>query len=268
METFAVYENTILPRGVNADGLKRDKDGFVKVCVGAFDCYNNVGEFYEYTERVKAVFDQSSRFQRYVNKGLVKGEISHPEPWAGMTKQQWLRRNWDFDPLRVNQAFRRFELVKGKDDRGKPIILVMADVIEDGQCAMSMKQVLDHAEVNAAWSFRGITLPKKDAMGRVTSREVIEAITYDSVPIGGFDQATKHDTLKLNRSSGGILLSAGPEAKCLTETRFSSLELDIMEREEALNPVTTESHFSTTMVRSTLGWQKIQLINPDTFRGF
>lgn len=243
--SIAIYENTCYGKGIQGSKIVRDDKGYFRAPVGAFECSNNVGEYYPLAASVKQIFDESSIFQRRVRQGYVCGEISHPEYKAGMTKMDWIKRNLDIDPVMKSQHFRRFTLEDGKDEHGRKIVIVMAELIETGNMGPALTRSLNNVEENVAWSFRGFSIPTKDGNGRILSRLVKEVVTYDNVPEGGLKCANKH--------------------AILTQESFSELELQRLEALDSINPVTTESHMDSRMIRSVLGWQKIEVITPSSF---
>lgn len=254
MTRIAICENTSFSGIPRTAKVQRNERGFFKMVVGALNCYNSMGELYNGTNEVLALYGKNSALNRRCVKGLCKGEINHPVREAGMTKEAWIQRNYWFDPRFVNQMFNGFELEAGKDEYGKDVILVIAELIEAGVCADTLSASINNSEENLAWSFRGFSNPVKDRFGRTKERHITIPITYDSVSEGGFPIATKATSLKHC-------------AMTLEEMSFNELELKSMEL-KAENTVTHEGASDIRMLRTDLGWSKVQTLNPDTFRSW
>ena len=83
--------------------LKKDSEGYYEHLVGAFNIYNNVGDYYKMTEKVAHLFSNSSQFITTTKAGKTWGECDHPsfEDFAGKSNavEMYLDRLRDFAPL-------------------------------------------------------------------------------------------------------------------------------------------------------------------------
>lgn len=182
------YTCTALPPGKRGQ-LKKDESGYYEVIVGALDAYSNVGDFYP-EQGSREVFDESSMFQRRIQQGTLYGEWGHPYPLPGEKFQDFARRCAYVSENKVSHHFKKIWLdYNGRDQEGKPAILIMALVKPEGPYAESLRSNLENPFANSCFSIRAFTEDK--TIRGVLHRKLTEVITFDFVLESGMGVARK-----------------------------------------------------------------------------
>lgn len=246
MRPLAKYECLSAPTISSAEKLKPDADGYYRVVVGGFDMENECGEHYFLTDAVKAMFEQGGIVRRRLDRGYLRGEYQHPVI-DGMKLPAILKRLATIDTLLVSHHFKDLELVESKDDRGRSVVLVYGMVTPSGPYADSLTRSLDNRAENVAFSVRAFSNRGiyKGRQGKL----IRDVLTYDHVAEPGIRTANQFDTVAMESIAfGPAELQAAME---LIPANDHSMEND---------------QFSTlTMVRDSLGWNKVQILSSRSF---
>lgn len=177
--------------GVNKVGnLKRDKDGYYEVVVGALDVFNSAGQMYPY-EPAKKLFEQSSQLMRRVQRGALRGEYGHPKKLPGMTDEQFAYRCLSI--YEEMQCCHHKEIVldfnRVKDERGKPVIAIISKVCPSGPYGPALEKQLQNPGENVCFSIRSFTDDYREA--GVVKRALKTIVTWDYVNEPGIAAAEK-----------------------------------------------------------------------------
>lgn len=193
--------------------IKPIDDGYYRVPVGAYNAFNNMGMFYDLNSAAM-FFGEGSPLMRQIKKGVLHGEYKHPEQ-NGMSTQQYIQRIRRVDADRESHHIRSVELVHGqKDEEGRPIALVIAELKPSGPYGHVLKEKLDNRHQNVYFSVRSLTFD--DTMrGIKFTREIV---TWDYVTEGGIYSANKYNAPGLEQFneievSQADLLSLATEQK-------------------------------------------------------
>jgi hypothetical protein len=186
--------------GVNKVGtLKKTPEGYYPMVVGALNVFNSGGQFYPISNEVKALFDESSSFQRRVQRGALRGEMGHPKPGPRsinpqeqrLRDQEFVRRNLSIYEERVcchhMKIWLDFDSVKGKD--GKPVISIMSLVKPSGELGHVLEKQLENPHENVCFSIRSFT-DNKVRFG-IEERSLKEIVTFDYVNEPGIATAER-----------------------------------------------------------------------------
>jgi len=177
--------------------FEKDADGYYKVTLGAFNCFNSAGEFYLLNGVEEILTNSSGVFLRRIKSGSLKGEVGHPPFIPGMTSGQYYARNMRIDMENVSHNIREVSLVptalpSGITSKGNTV-MVDGWVKPAGPKGDALKQDMDDPNVNVAFSIRCIT--HNTVIGGVTHKELESIITWDWVLEPGIKIANKFDRL-------------------------------------------------------------------------
>ena len=178
--------------GVNKVGnLTKDENGYYTVVVGALGMYNSAGHFYEF-EQAKQLFESSSSLMRRVSRGSLRGEYGHPRMEPGMREADFANRImsiWESHTCcQFKEIWLDFESVK--DEKGKPVVAIMAKVIPSGPHGPVLQKQLDNKDENVCFSIRAFT---DDYMEAGTRHRVLKTVvTFDYVNEPGMSVANKY----------------------------------------------------------------------------
>ena len=180
---------TSIPAG-KSGLLPADADGYFTLPVGAFNCFNSVGDWYPY-EAARSLFECSSAFMRKISTGCLTGENGHPKKLPGMTDDEYLRRamivNEADECVQFKEIWLDFNSIK--DASGRPVVAVMAKLTPWGVYAHVLAQALKLKGADVCFSVRAFT---EDRMvGGVRNRNVAEILTWDRVGEPGVGTSRK-----------------------------------------------------------------------------
>ncbi|AXH70771.1 virion structural protein [Vibrio phage BONAISHI] len=246
MSVIALYESTVLQKSGKKGDLKKDGE-YYEIVVGAFDCLNSREELYIFNNNIKRMYDPGGSFHRRMHKAVLRGEVEHPEFKPGMSLDQYLNRIRQIPLTNSSHHFRQIRLESGKDENGKPIVLAIGSVRKSGEKGHVFQDAIDNREENVCFSIRAMSKRWND-MGQV-KREITSVITYDLVGEGGILCANKYDT---------------PSMECFSQEELPFTEADLVAAEawadklEEKLALESEPEVSFTMIRSAMGWQKVQ----------
>ena len=166
--------------------IKPDKDGYYnQYPVFALNIFNSAGEFYDMTEEVRKLFSLNGTLVHRLRENQLYGELSHPKPTPGMTKEEWFKRIMTIQEDRIAVHFKNVvvadEPIKIQSQPQK-IYPVYADLKPAGPYGDSLKESLENPHEQAAFSIRSLT-QNTDIAG-VTHKVLKYVATFDSVPTG------------------------------------------------------------------------------------
>lgn len=244
MAVIAEY-NALRVQGGRTKGTKKVNGGH-ELVLGAYNIFNEQGEFYPFTSQLKAMFEPGSDLNRRVTTNKLHGEQGHPVIQPGQTYVSFLARWRRIHYPNVNCQIKNIRLEWAKDHKGQQYVLVIGVVTGQGPHFASFERMLSDAEHNTCMSGRYILdTSKKDNC-------ISNIVTFDPVIEPGVAIATKYDT---------------PSMECLDKGSFTEELLALSEAEEKKIIVAgegTHDMVSATMVRSALGWQKTEVLNLGT----
>ena len=179
--------------GVNKKGIIRpNADGAYTCVIGGFNCFNNTEEYYE-LERSKPLFLENSLLQTNARNRSLKGEYGHPKPEIGQDATSFLQRALRIEETKVSHCFSKIWLEEaGRDRRGRPVVMVMGDVIPCGPYGDPLRKDFETPLVNVCFSVRALTDPQ--IWRRERRRVMTRVMTYDYVNLPGIEFATKYDS--------------------------------------------------------------------------
>jgi Peptidase S80 family len=187
---IASYSCTAL-NGTNKTGaIKPDAFGYYTLVVGALNVENSVGAFYPY-EPAKHLFDDANAFQRRIANGSLHGECGHPRMVPGMNTRDFMARCMDVVESNICCHFRRIYLEHGtvKDERGRPMIAIIAEVCPAGPMGPALKAALENPSQNVCFSIRSFT--QDTVQNGRTYKNLKTIITFDWVMEPGISIAKK-----------------------------------------------------------------------------
>ncbi|MNU19612.1 hypothetical protein D3C71_78430 [compost metagenome] len=178
--------------GVNKTGqLKKDKDGYYELVVGALNVFNSAGQLYVY-EQAKHLFEESSQLMRRVRRGALRGEYGHPKLVPGMSNEQFAGRVMSIDEAMVCCHHKDVTLDysgRVKDERGQPVLAIINKVLPSGPYGAVLEKQLDNPNENVCFSIRAFTDDTRDR--GITKRVLKTIVTWDYVNEPGISAAEK-----------------------------------------------------------------------------
>lgn len=234
--------------GTNKVGnLKKDKDGYYEMVVGALNVYNSIGQFYVY-EQAKALFQESSQLMRRVKRGALRGEYGHPKMLPGMSNDQFANRVMSI--YEENTCCHHKEITldfdRVKDENGKPIIAIISKVCPSGPQGAALERSLQNPSENVCFSIRSFTDDYRE--GGIVKRVLKTIVTWDLVNEPGLAIAEKFKA---------------PALESLMEQNFSRGEIERGTRAGGVGGVATESvALTTTELFQSMGWDTSTLVKP------
>lgn len=168
--------------------LKPDADGYYTVVLGAYGAFNSMGMFYDLAS-ARPFFQPGSPLMRMLEKGVLRGEYKHPEKQPGQDDREYIGRIRQIDSDRVSHHIRSLRLEEGhKDEKGRPITVVIGEVRPSGPYGKVLKDALDNPHENVYFSVRSLTMD--DMMRGIKYTK--EIVTWDMVNEGGIFRANKY----------------------------------------------------------------------------
>lgn len=212
-------------------------DGYYKVVVGAYNAFNSQGMFYDINS-VKHFFGETSPLMRQISKGVLIGEWKHPERSSDMSDNDYIARLRVCDIDRESHTFRNITLEPGRDERGRPVYLVVAELKPSGPYGSYLKEKLENKHQNVYFSVRSLTMD--DLMRGI--KYTRELITWDCVGEGGIYVANKY-------------MSPGIESFVEVDISQSTL-LELERRQQARGKLGLEDHdtFDYRALLNEAGW--------------
>jgi hypothetical protein len=185
-----IFSNVAL-MGTNKEGrLVPDSDGYYELVLGAFDCYNSTGIFYEF-DPVRKFFEENSSFQRKIKDGCLYGELGHPKKDPGWSIRDFIMRVATIFETNVCAHFKEIRINDKliKDDQGRFMIAVIGKVKPHGPHGHVLKDALENKCQNVCFSVR--SLVDERTVGSLKIRSIRSLITFDYVLEPGIHIAKK-----------------------------------------------------------------------------
>ena len=228
--------------------IKPTSEGYYPVTLGAFDAYNEAGILYPFNEYLVRTLSSNSDFMRRVRGGNLRGESEHPEFKPGMRMPEYLNRLRQIRMDNVCCHFGDIIVLEATDHVGRKIMRIDGLVKPSGPNGQSLKESLENPKEDTCFSVRSIVSQRVTLSGDVTNN-IKTLVTWDNVNEPGVRIARKYSSPGLESFDGELEIT--PE---------------LLHDAERLVPaaVGMESGFeiSTTMIRSDLGWEKVELVKP------
>lgn len=242
---IASYACTAFPGLNKLDKIKPDQNGYRRQIMGGFNLENESGIGYPLTQAVKNLFENTGLMRARINKGMCYGEDGHPKI-VGLSNQQAVQRLASMDEDRQCVHIASADLEEGVDEHGRKIVLVYSRVKAEGNRKHVMQSLFDNPEANVAFSVRSFCDPVFS--GGKLNRIITEFLTYDRVPEPGIRDANRFRTAALENM-----------AYDLDETSRIFMPEDFDIERYANVSLEAEVERSIKMVRTNLGWQKIEI---------
>ena len=180
--------------GTNKVGdLKKNERGYYTMVIGALNMFNSAGMYYR-ADAAKQFFEESSSFMRRVKRGALRGEYGHPRREAGMSMQAYYARLLSIheDKVCCHFASVNLDFENYKDDQGRPIVAIIAEVCPNGPLGHVLEKQLANPQENVCFSIRSFT---DDKMERgVINRYIKTIVTFDYVNEPGMSVAEKFNS--------------------------------------------------------------------------
>lgn len=235
----------ILAKKSKIGNLKCDDNGYFEICLGAFNAYNDVGDYYVYTSNVESLINNAASLNRRAGKAALYGEFQHPKIRPGESNEAFFERALTVTEEFTSHHIKSVRLIDGKDHKGRDVKLSIGLVKPAGVHWESLDRSLRNPDENVAFSIRCLTRPYRMPNGTV-AKELYHPITWDRVNEGGILEACKYNTPTLESFKEDVIIT--PEMLDSIESNPTS-------------GISMESMKSTfTMIRTNLGWQKVQAI--------
>ena len=248
MTEQAVKYSCTLLHGTGKQGkLPKDDKGYYECALGAFNVYNSAGQYYPLLDSVKEMFKEGGALRRRLDRGLCRGEMDHPAPEKGQSLMDFIKRVLTIQPDRVAVHIASVYLMPMKDDKKNDIVVAMGRVKPSGPYGDSLERSLENVEENVAFSIRSLADEKRT--GTRTEKHVTMIVTWDYVNEPGIAVANKFQTPTLENFNEDVIVTRDMLTQIAAET---------------VEGVSLESAAAATMVLTELGWQKVQLIKPNT----
>lgn len=235
MENLTMRYNCVALAGVNQGAtLKKDKDGYYYVLLGALNIFNSEGVFYAFNES-KHVFDRSSIFMRKIQAGNLFGEEDHPPYVNGMSDADWIERNEWIETKNVAMHIREVEL-KPTDQmcNNLPVVEIWGWVKPNRERGPLLAEALENEHQNVCFSLRAIV--REGFIHGVRTRRIDKLVTFDWVIEDGLQICNKYSAIQ----RGSKVAQESTRTYVDRPISRQALE-DILFREEATATVATES---------------------------
>ena len=178
--------------------LQKDKDGYYKVRLGAFNVFNSQGSFY-IAEGVREIIEnENSVFYRRLKKGYLTGEMGHPRMKPGMSIQEFMQRNGRMDP--DNTAFHVKDVtIQETDEKVESmgnygtVLIVEGWIKPAGPKGPYLQEALDNPHYNVAFSVRSISTDT--VVNGITIKKTKAILGWDWVDEPGINNANKFDSI-------------------------------------------------------------------------
>lgn len=232
--------------------LKPDENGYYPITLGAFDAFTEANVYYPFNDYLQALFHANSALARRINRRAVFAEVDHPELVPGMSGPMYLNRLREIRLSNACAHIAKVTATEAKDHEGRRIIRVDGLVSPYGAKAHVLDRALENKEQDACFSIRSIVVQKK-SNDRIEN-QVVELVTWDMVSEPGLRIARKY------MSPGLESLFNQDDSFILNEDMVSAAEKEV--RVAGLE--SSHDLASTTMLRTEMGWQKVQLVSPSS----
>ena len=249
MSRTITYSCAALIKSGKKGKLKQDEHGYSEICLGAFNVFNSGGIYYPMLDSVKEMFAAGGSLRLRLDKGQCHSELEHPAPVEGKDINHFVQRLLTIKADRVSAHIKSVSLVEGKDEKGKSIVRCMGMVRPAGPYGPSLEDSLANPCESTAFSVRSLC-STKPLNGRL-EKHVTNIITWDQVLQPGISMANKFDTPSLEQLQDDSII---PEAvlRGIAEDTALSSQAGMEECSQMATRIITD-----------LGWQKVEIINPE-----
>jgi hypothetical protein len=237
----------LLTAGGKKGILTPDADGYFTLAVGAYGTMNSGGMFYDMASGA-SMFAPDSPLMRRLLKGVLYMEFKHPEPFrkdgSRMDDREYLGRIRQIDDERVCAHIRALTIIDSKDENGRPIKLVVAEVKPYGPFGKYFEDSLNNPHQNTYCSVRSIT--QDDVMRGV--KYTREISTWDFVGEGGIYVAGKHN-------SPALEMFVQSDMEITPSTLYGIQDEQAKRRSLGLE---SAEHLNVDDLVKTLGWERVR----------
>lgn len=176
------YQQTTLQEGKRGV-IPADSNGYYPIVLGAFNAYNTSKAFYPLPAMEK-LMTESSRLQRKISNGQLKGEYGHPS-LENLTPKQVISRVLQVKEDNICCHIKKVWL----EPTPQGPVATWGMVKPSGPKGEYLKASLENPDENVAFSIRSFT---QDSYQRGTLvKNVLEVVGWDYVHEPGIPQATK-----------------------------------------------------------------------------
>lgn len=226
--------------GTNKVGdLKKNERGYYTMLIGALNMFNSAGMYYR-ADAAKEFFEESSSFMRRVKRGALRGEYGHPRRDPNMSMQAYYARLLQIHEDKVCCHFASvcLDFENYKDDQGRPIVAILAEVAPNGPLGYVLEKQLQNPAENVCFSIRSFTDDRM--VNGVINRFIKTIVTFDYVNEPGMAIAEKYNSPALEGLEDVVFTRGQVEAGSaqLIETAglgMESVQLNIHELLHAMN---------------------------------
>ena len=222
--------------------IKPDADGYYNgVVIGALNHYNSAGAYYPLGP-AQSLFQTSSSFMRRIGSGNLRGECGHPRRFNSATDEDYMLRLRDLYEPNISHHMRRVWLEEGhRDEQGRPIILILAEIKPCGPKGAALKDELDNRFEDVCFSLRSFTVDSH--FGGQWIKSIREIITFDWVNEPGISAAHKWRSPSLE---GYVELDSGVMTK--------EAVLQLLKNPAKLKGFSLESDTNLDRLVEAMGW--------------
>lgn len=234
--------------------IKVAEDGYRRMVVGAFDADTYGGIHYVFN-KAKMILQKGSTFRRKITKGQLYGEVCHPKR-HGLKPSEYFQRYHDIDERFhcIHIADVLPETTTVKNQFGKNIVLVHADIIPSGPYADQHEVSLNNRRINTAYSIRSIA-DEKFCQGTLI-RDVKNIITWDATGEQGERHACKYGVPAME-SFDGV-----PITREICDAFEHNIRLPAQFAQEDID----EATFALDLVRTEAGWLPVERVDIPSMR--
>lgn len=199
--------------GTNKVGtLKKNANGYYTMVIGALNMFNSAGMYYDF-KAAEQFFKESSALMRRVSRGSLRGENGHPRREPGMSVQAYYARLLQIheDKVVCHFASITLDFNNYKDDQGRPIVAIVAEVCPSGPLGSMLEKQLQNPQENVCFSIRSFTDDR--LVNGIVTRYIKTIVTFDYVNEPGMSVANKFN-------------AANPALEALEDVSFSRAEAE------------------------------------------
>ncbi len=204
------YSATVL-KALGKEGVaKPDENGYYELILGGLNMFNSAGEYYV-LEGAKSLFESSSALMRRISTGNLKGEVGHPKPLPGMTKDEYMARIMRIEETNIcchiSDVWLDENFGKKNPRYNNPkMVAVIGKVKPAGVRGEALKEALENKMENVCFSVRAVT---EDYYVKGINNRVLRAIfTWDWVNEPGIFTATKYASPATEARSTAVALES------------------------------------------------------------
>lgn len=183
--------------------LVPDENGQYTQPIGGLDVYNSAGQWYT-AKGAKALMDDSTVFRRRITRGVLCGELGHPEQKPGMSDNEYAMRilNIDEKNICVNWSEIYLDFDNYKNAEGRPMVAIIGKFAPHGIHADVVERSIKNTKANMCFSIRAFTEDTIERGARI--RELKNVVTFDYVNEPGIFIAEKFRSKSLEKHQGDV----------------------------------------------------------------